>query len=73
MKELIKKLLKDPSAERAKREIALLNWCDVDEEDLVFSRKLIFAEGGGNRIRWLLCRFNHPFGEVFTVCAWPAC
>ncbi len=67
MKELIKKLLKDPSAERAKREIALLNWCDIDEDDVVFSRRLIFAEGGGNRIRWLLCRFSHPFGGVFTV------
>jgi glycosyltransferase involved in cell wall biosynthesis len=67
MKELIKRLLKSPSEERAKRETTLLDWCDIDEEDVAFSRKLLFAEGGGNRIRWLLCRFNHPFGGVFTV------
>ncbi len=67
MKELLKRLTRDPSVERARHEIALLNWCDISEHDLVLSRKLLFAPGGGNRIRWLLCRFTHPFGGVFTI------
>jgi len=67
MKELLKRMLKDPAVERAKREEALLRWCDIDEEDVAFSRRLLFSEGGGDRIRWLLCRFSHPFGGVFTV------
>lgn len=48
--------------------MSIVDWCDIDGKDMEACEKLLHADACEIRsVRILLCRYDHPFGGVFTI------